>query len=91
MAGVEGPFARRAAEVGDGVQGSVLVRLRAGALVVAGLAEAPAVLGLVLFLLAGSRQDVYLLAGWSLLLHLFHVPCFERWEEAARPAARRPG
>jgi F0F1-type ATP synthase membrane subunit c/vacuolar-type H+-ATPase subunit K len=94
MAGVEGlaiPLVRRAAESGAEVQGGVLARLRAGALVAAGLAEAPAVLGLVLFLLAGWRQDFYLLAGWSLLLHLFHFPRYERWEEAARTAARHPG
>jgi hypothetical protein len=69
----------------------VLARLRTGAITAASLAEAPAVLGLVLFLLAGRRQDFYLLAGWSLLLHLFHFPRRERWEEAARAAARRAG
>jgi hypothetical protein len=55
------------------------------------LAEAAAVIGLVLFLLAGRRLDFYLLAGWSLLLQLFHFPRYERWEEAARTAARHPG
>jgi hypothetical protein len=59
--------------------------------VAASLAEAAAVLGLVLFLLAGRRADFYLLASWSLLLHLFHFPRYERWEEAAKTAARRPG
>jgi len=69
----------------------VLARLRTGALVAAALAEVPAVLGLVLFVLAGRRADFYLLAGWSLLLQLVHFPRQERWEEAARAAARRPG
>ena len=55
----------------------------------ASLAEAPALLGLVLSLLAGRRQDFYVLAGWSLLLHLFHLPRLERWEEAARTSAHR--
>jgi hypothetical protein len=59
--------------------------------VAAALAEAPAVLGLVLFLLAGHRADFYLLAGWTLLLHLSHFPRYERWEQETRAAARRPG
>lgn len=90
LAGVEGlaiPYARRAAEAV--VRGHVLARLRAGALVAASLAEAPAVLGLVLFLLAGRREDFYVLAGWSLLLHVVHFPRVERWEEAARTVAYR--
>ena len=94
LAGVGGlviPLIRRTVEAGPGTRGSALARLRAGALVTASVAEAPAVLGLVLFLLAGRRQDFYPLAGWSLLLHLFHFPRYERWEEAARTAARRPG
>ncbi|HEX2499953.1 MAG TPA: hypothetical protein VHO73_00750 [Methylomirabilota bacterium] len=94
LAGVQGlaiPFVRRTVEAGPRARGSVLARLRTGAITAASLAEAPAVLGLVLFLLAGRRQDFYLLAGWSLLLHLFHFPRRERWEEAARAAARRAG
>jgi hypothetical protein len=57
----------------------------------AALAEASAVLGLVLFVLAGRRQDFYLLAGWSLVLQLAHFPRYARWEEAARTAARQHG
>jgi hypothetical protein len=95
LAGVQGlaiPVARRWAETGAASpKSSVLSRLRTGALVAASLAEAPAVLGLVLFLLEGRRLDFYVLAGWSLLLHLFHFPRLERWEEAARTAARRGG
>ena len=94
LAGIEGlaiPFVRRAVEAGPALRGSLLARLRTGSLVGAALAEVPAVLGLVLFLLAGSRPDFYALAGWSLLLQLFHFPRYERWEEAARPAARHPG
>jgi hypothetical protein len=91
VAGLAIPLLRRPAEAGPAVRENVPARLRAGALVTASVAEAPAVLGLVLFLLAGRRQDFYLLAGWSLLLHLFYFPRYERWEEAARAAARRPG
>ena len=93
LAGVEGlaiPFVRRAIEAPPGDQASVLARLRTGALVAAALAEAPAVLGLVLFVLAGRRWDFYLLAGWSLLLQLVHFPRHERWEGAVRAAAPRP-
>jgi hypothetical protein len=95
VAGVVGlaiPVARRWAETAmASSEGTVLSRLRTGALVAASLAEAPAVLGLVLFLLGRRRDDFYALAGWSLLLHLFHFPRLERWEEAARTAARRGG
>jgi F0F1-type ATP synthase membrane subunit c/vacuolar-type H+-ATPase subunit K len=94
LAGIEGlaiPFVRRAVEAGPAAGGSLLARLRAGALVTASLAEVPAVLGLVLALLAGSRLDFYLLAGWSLLLQVFHFPRQERWEDAVRMAARRSG
>ena len=93
LAGVEGlavPFVRRAVEAAPGNRASVPARLRTGALVAAALAEVPAVLGLVLFVVAGRRSDFYLLAGWSLLLQLFHFPRRERWAEAARAAARRP-
>jgi len=69
----------------------VLPRLRAGALVTAALAEVPALVGLVRFVLTGRSWDFYLLAAWSLLLQLVHFPRRERWAEAARAAARRPG
>lgn len=94
LAGIEGlaiPFVRRTIEAGPTVRGSILARLRTGALVAASLAEAAAVMGLVLFMLAGRRLDFYLLAGWALLLQLVHFPRRERWEEAARTAAHRPG
>ena len=87
VAGLAIPFARRAAEAGG--RRNEVARLRTDALVAASLAEAPALLGLVLSLLAGRRQDFYVLAGWSLLLHLFHLPRLERWEEAARTSAHR--
>jgi hypothetical protein len=93
LAGVEGlaiPFVRRAVEALPGDRASVPARLRTGAVAVAALAEVPAVMGLVLFVLAGRRWDFYLLAGWSLLLQLRHFPRRERWAEAAGAAARRP-
>jgi F0F1-type ATP synthase membrane subunit c/vacuolar-type H+-ATPase subunit K len=94
LAGVEGlaiPFVRRAVEAGPALRGSLLARLRTGSIVGAALAEVPAILGLVLFLLAGARADFYALAGWSLVLQLFHFPRYERWEESARTAARQHG
>ena len=84
-AGLAIPFARRPARFGR--RRNEVARLRTEALVAASLAEAPAVLGLVLYLLAGRRQDFYVLAVWSLLLHPFHLPRLERWEEAARTPA----
>jgi hypothetical protein len=94
VASVQGlaiPFVRRTVEAGPQARGGIVARLRTGALVAAALGEAPAVLGLVLFVLTGRRADFYLLAGWSLLLQLFHFPRRERWAEAARATAHRPG
>jgi hypothetical protein len=94
LAGVDGlaiPFVRRAVEARPGDRASVLARLRTGAVAAAALAEAPAVMGLVLFVLSGRRPDFYLLAGWSLLLQVVHFPRQERWAEAAQTAARGSG
>lgn len=63
---------------------AALGRLRTSAIATAALAEAAAVYGLVLFLLAGAASDFYLLVAWSLALQLVYFPRRERWAERLR-------
>ena len=56
---------------------------------VAGLAEIPAILGLVLFMVSGLRADFYALLTLSLALLATWFPRLESWREwAAEPPAR---
>lgn len=48
------------------------------------LAEVPAVLGLVLFLLAGLNQDFYILLFVSLFLMFMYFPRYNNWEKWIR-------
>ena len=63
-------------------------RLITTAVVTAALAEVPAILGLVLFMLAGLRGDFYALLALSLALQAFYFPRFDGWREwATEPAS----
>jgi len=44
--------------------------------------EIPAILGLVMALLTGQRQDFYFLVGLAFILFLLHFPRRSRWEGA---------
>lgn len=46
--------------------------------------EVPAVLGFILFILTGSRQDFYLHAVLSVVFFLFFRPKFRSWERVLR-------
>jgi hypothetical protein len=46
------------------------------------LCEIPAILGLVMALLTGQRQDFYFLVGLAFILFLLHFPRRSRWEGA---------
>ncbi len=46
------------------------------------LCEIPAILGLLLAVLTGQRQDFYYLIGLSFILFLLYFPRRSRWEEA---------
>ena len=62
-------------------------RLVTTAVITAALAEAPAILGLVLFMLFGLRADFYALLTLSLALQAVYFPRLDGWREwAARPA-----
>jgi len=62
-------------------------RLVSTSLTVAALAELPAVLGLVLFMLSGMRADFYALFVLSLALQTIYFPRLEGWRQwAAEPA-----
>jgi len=59
---------------------SIIRKLSRSALITAALCEVPALLGLLLFLLAGSIRDFYQLAGLSFILVFLHFPRYGNWE-----------
>jgi hypothetical protein len=59
-----------------------IARLFQVSVLTSALCEIPAILGLVLALLTGRRQDFYFLVGLALILFLLHFPRRTRWEEA---------
>ena len=65
-------------------------RLVTTAVIIAALAEAPAVLGLVLFMLFGLRADFYALLALSLLLQAAYFPRLDGWREWAAEPAPKP-
>jgi len=63
-------------------------RLITTAVVTAALAEAPAILGLVLFMLSGLHGDFYALLALSLALQAVYFPRLGGWREwAVEPAS----
>jgi hypothetical protein len=48
------------------------------------LAEVPAILGLVMFLIGGSAADFYKLLFASLVLAFIHFPRRSAWEESLK-------
>jgi len=60
---------------------SLIRKLFRSAVITAALCEVPALLGLLLFLLAGSIRDFYQLAGLSFILVFLHFPRYGNWEE----------
>lgn len=61
-----------------------VVRLRIASVVTAAFAEAPAVLGLVLFMAGRQRSDFYILALVSAYMLARHFPRREQWESYVR-------
>jgi F0F1-type ATP synthase membrane subunit c/vacuolar-type H+-ATPase subunit K len=63
-------------------------RLVTTAVITAALAETPAILGLVLFMLFGLRADFYILFAFSLALQAVYFPRLDGWREwVAEPAS----
>jgi hypothetical protein len=72
---------------GESAQARQLVR---AAVVTSALAEVPAILGLVLFMLSGLRGDFYALLALSIALQALYFPRLDGWREwAAEPASGR--
>jgi len=69
---------------GQGMQ-DPFTALQSGHIVLFALSEAPALSGLLLFLLAGWTGDFFLLLLLALFYQLSLSPRRERWEEATRP------
>jgi F0F1-type ATP synthase membrane subunit c/vacuolar-type H+-ATPase subunit K len=59
---------------------SLIRKLLRSAVITASLCEVPALLGLLIFLLAGSIRDFYQLAGLSFILVFLHFPRYGNWE-----------
>lgn len=59
---------------------SIIRKLSRSAVITAALCEVPALLGFLLFLLAGSIRDFYQLAGLSFILVFLHFPRYGNWE-----------
>jgi F0F1-type ATP synthase membrane subunit c/vacuolar-type H+-ATPase subunit K len=59
---------------------SIIRKLFRSTLITAALCEVPALLGLLLFFLAGSIRDFYQLAGLSFILVFLHFPRYGNWE-----------
>jgi hypothetical protein len=57
-----------------------LARVRTATILAAVMAEFPALLGLVLFILGGSQNDFYILAVVSLYMLVRHFPRREPWD-----------
>lgn len=80
----------RRALLGSGRSGdadSQARRLVLTSIITAALAEVPAVLGLVLFMLSGLRGDFYALFALSLALLAIYFPKLDGWRQwAAEPA-----
>ena len=57
-----------------------LARVRTATILAAVMAELPALLGVVLFLLGGSQNDFYILAVVSLYMLVRHFPRREPWD-----------
>jgi F0F1-type ATP synthase membrane subunit c/vacuolar-type H+-ATPase subunit K len=68
----------------------LLMHLNTAALVTYFLAEVPAILGLVLFLLAGFSKDFYIFLFISLLLELMYFPRTSHWESWLRSKSSSP-
>jgi len=65
-------------------------RLSRAAIVISVLAESPALLGFVFFLLAGGSRDFYYLLFVSLFLEFMYFPRMRTWEELIRNAYQQP-
>ncbi|MDH4272073.1 MAG: hypothetical protein OEW18_08865 [Candidatus Aminicenantes bacterium] len=66
-------------------------RLSRASIATATVAELPALLGFVLFLLAGSLRDFYFLFFVSLFLEFMYFPRFKAWQDLIREKFPKEG
>jgi hypothetical protein len=71
------------ADPGEDIQGFEH-RLSRASIAAAAVAELPAVLGFVLFLIAGFARDFYCLLFVSLFLEFIYFPRFKAWQDLIR-------
>ncbi len=67
---------------------TVLAKLQSSNVLAAGLAEAPAILGFVMFLVWRQYTDFYILTFVSLYIMLRHFPRYAVWERVASTARK---
>lgn len=60
---------------------ALITKLKTSMMVTLGLCEAPALYGVILYFTQGTRQDFYILAGYSLLLFAVFFPRLSHWQE----------
>jgi len=65
-------------------------KMSRAAIIISLLAEAPAVLGFVFFLLTGASRDFYYLLFISLFLEFMHFPRIKTWEETMKKTFPQP-
>ncbi len=65
---------------------SLIRKLFLSAVIAAALCEVPAILGLLIFFLAGSIRDFYQLAGLSFILVFLYFPRYGNWEDWTKNA-----
>jgi hypothetical protein len=63
-------------------------RLSRTSLITSALCEAPAIFGLVLYLLGGLSRDFYVLLAWSGFLFFLYFPRYSNWESWVKSARR---
>jgi hypothetical protein len=66
-------------------------RLSRASIITAAVAELPAVLGFVLFFMAGSPRDFYYLLFVSLFLEFMYFPRFKVWQDLIREKFPKEG
>jgi len=69
----------------------LIFRLSRTAVITSALAELPAVLGFVLFLLTGFSRDFYVLLFSSLVLEFIYFPRQRDWQDLVRESFPRQG
>jgi hypothetical protein len=72
-------------------QRGLVSRLSRASVVTSALAEIPAVLGLVLFLLTGLSRDFYPLLFVSLFLEFMYFPRLRVWQDLAGQGSTKRG